>query len=56
MLSHGYIKHDFDVDAWARPQFLEQAAVEVLKEEWQRRSWTKLPTGGGLDVEGVRLG
>ncbi len=34
MVSHGYIKHDFDVDAWARPEFLEQAAEEVLKEEW----------------------
>ncbi len=56
MFSHGYIKNDFDVDAWAAPQFLEQAALEVLKEEWQRRSWSKLPTGGGLEVEGTRLG
>ena len=38
------------------PEFLEQAAVEVLKEEWQRRSWSKLPQGGGLEVEGTRLG
>lgn len=56
MFSHGYIKNDFDVDAWAAPEFLEQAAVEVLKEEWQRRSWSKLPHGGGLEVEGIRLG
>jgi hypothetical protein len=56
MFAHGYIKHDFDVDAWARPEFLEQAAEEVLKEEWARRSWSKLPHGGGLEVEGVRLG
>ncbi len=56
MFSHGYIKNDFDVDEWAAPEFLEQAAVEVLKEEWQRRSWSKLPTGGGLEVEGTRLG
>jgi len=56
MLSHGYIKHDFDVDAWARPDFLEKAFEEVLKEEWERRSWSKLPTGGGLEVEGTRLG
>jgi ABC-type nitrate/sulfonate/bicarbonate transport system substrate-binding protein len=56
MFSHGYIKHDFDVDAWARPEFLEQAAIEVLKEEWTRRSWSKLPSGGGLEVEGTRLG
>ena len=53
MFSHGYIKHDFDVDEWARPEFLEQAATEVLKEEWERRSWSKLPEGGGLEVEGV---
>ena len=56
MLSHGYIKNDFDVDGWAAPEFLEQAATEVLKEEWQRRSWSKLPQGGGLEVEGTRLG
>ena len=56
MVSHGYIKHDFDVDEWAAPEFLEQAATEVLKEEWQRRSWSKLPAGGGLEVEGIRLG
>jgi ABC-type nitrate/sulfonate/bicarbonate transport system substrate-binding protein len=56
MFSHGYIKRDFDVDEWARPEFLEQAAEEVLKEEWARRSWSKLPAGGGLEVEGTRLG
>jgi ABC-type nitrate/sulfonate/bicarbonate transport system substrate-binding protein len=56
MFSHGYIKNDFDVDEWARPEFLEKAAEEVLKEEWERRSWSKLPAGGGLEVEGVRLG
>ena len=56
MVSHGYIKRDFDVDEWARPEFLEQAAEEVLKEEWEKRSWSKLPHGGGLEVEGVRLG
>jgi ABC-type nitrate/sulfonate/bicarbonate transport system substrate-binding protein len=56
MVSHGYIKNDFDVRAWARPEFLEKAAEEVLKEEWVRRSWSKLPEGGGLEVEGTRLG
>ena len=56
MFSHGYIKHDFDVDEWARPEFLERAATEVLKEEWERRSWSKLPAGGGLAVAGTRLG
>lgn len=56
MFSYGYIENDFEVDEWTRPEFLEKAAVEALKEEWQRRSWSKLPTGGGLEVEGTRLG
>ena len=56
MFSHGYIKRDFDVDEWARPEFLEKAAEEVLKEEWERRSWSRLPHGGGLEVEAIRLG
>ena len=56
MVSHGYIKNDFDVDKWAAPEFLEQATTEVLKEEWQRRSWSKLPEGGKLDANGTRLG
>jgi len=56
MFKHGYIKNDFDVDEWAAPEFLEQAATELLKEEWERKSWSKLPAGGGLEVEGTRLG
>jgi len=28
----------------------------VLKEEWERRSWSKLPQGGALEVEATRLG
>jgi len=56
MVSHSYIKNDFDVDKWAAPEFLEQAGMEVLKEEWQKRSWSKLPQGGGLEVEAARLG
>jgi ABC-type nitrate/sulfonate/bicarbonate transport system substrate-binding protein len=56
MVSHGYMKNDFDIAGWARPEFLEQAFEEVLKEEWERRSWSKLPDGGGLEVEGIRLG
>ena len=34
MLSHGYIKRDFDVHEWAAPQFLEEAAKQLLEEEW----------------------
>jgi len=56
MFSHDYIKNDFDVDEWAAPEFLEQAATQVLEEEWERRSWSKLPAGGGLNASGTRLG
>ena len=43
MLSHGYIKNDFDVHKWAAPEFLEQAARELLEEEWKKRTMAKLP-------------
>jgi ABC-type nitrate/sulfonate/bicarbonate transport system substrate-binding protein len=56
MLSHDYIKRDFDVHEWARPDFLEKAAVEVLEEEWKKRSWSKLPEGAALEADSVRLG
>ena len=56
MLGHGYIKRDFDVHEWAAPQFLEQAAKELLEEEWVRRSTAKLPEGTELDVSATLLG
>ena len=56
MVKHDYIKNDFDVNEWAAPEFLEQAATELLKEEWEKKSWSKLSAGGGLEVEGTRLG
>ena len=43
MLSHGYIKNDFDVQEWAAPEFLEQAAKELLEEEWKKQTTAKLP-------------
>ena len=43
MLSHEYIKNDFDVNEWAAPEFLEQAARELLEEEWAKRTRAKLP-------------
>ena len=56
MLSHGYIKNDFDVQKWAAPEFLEQAARELLEEEWKKRTTSKLPlTAAPLD-SGSRLG
>ncbi len=57
MLSHGYIKNDFDVDEWAAPEFLEKAAEELLEEEWKKRSSAKLPEVTEADrVEATRLG
>jgi ABC-type nitrate/sulfonate/bicarbonate transport system substrate-binding protein len=44
MLSHGYIKNDFDVQKWAAPEFLVQAAKELLEEEWKRKIEEKVPT------------
>ncbi|MGF1570649.1 MAG: ABC transporter substrate-binding protein [Nodosilinea sp.] len=43
MLSHGYIKNDFDVQKWAAPEFLEQASRELLEEEWKKATTSKLP-------------
>jgi ABC-type nitrate/sulfonate/bicarbonate transport system substrate-binding protein len=43
MLSHGYIKNDFDVHKWAAPEFLEQAAKELLEEKWKKVTGDKLP-------------
>ena len=43
LLSHGYIKNDFDVNDWADPDFLEQAARDLAEEEWTKRTTDKLP-------------
>ena len=51
MLKHGYIKNDFDLQAWAAPEFLETAAKELLEAEWQRATIEKLP-----DATSLRLG
>jgi len=57
MVSHGYIKNDFDVDEWARPEFLEQGVRAWLEEEWEQRSWSKLSEGGTLEeAMQLRLG
>ena len=56
MLRNGYIHNDFDVDEWAAPQFLEQAARELLEEEWTVRSTSKLPQPTELGVPDARLG
>ena len=56
MLSHGYIKNDFDVHEWAAPEFFEKAAESLLKEEWTKRSSAKLPEATELEMSHHRLG
>jgi ABC-type nitrate/sulfonate/bicarbonate transport system substrate-binding protein len=56
MLRNGYIHTDFDVNEWAAPQFLEQAARELLEEEWTLQSTAKLPQPTHLEVPDARLG
>ncbi len=57
MLDHDYIEHDFDVHEWAAPEFFERAAMELLEEEWKKRSIAKLPAPVSLeDSMQLRLG
>ena len=56
MLSHGYIKNDFDVNEWAAPEFLEKAAQELLAEQWRRTTESKLPSATELLSETRRIG
>ena len=50
MLSHGYIKRDFDVQEWAAPKFAEAAVNELLEERWEKLA------GERLGLEHARLG
>ena len=36
MLSHGYIKNDFDVHKWAAPEFAEEAAKQLIEKRWKK--------------------
>ena len=56
MLSHGYIKNDFDVQKWAAPEFLEQAAKELLEQQWKKATTSKLPETTELLALGKRIG
>jgi len=56
MLCHGYIKNDFDVNEWAAPEFLEQAARELLEAEWKKKTTDKLPEPAEALASGRRLG
>jgi len=51
MLKHGYIQRHFDVQKWAAPEFLEQAAKELIEEQWNKVTATKLP-----QAKAIRLG
>ena len=48
MLSHGYIKNNFDVNEWAASEFLEQASKELLEEKWTKVTTDKLPEATSL--------
>jgi ABC-type nitrate/sulfonate/bicarbonate transport system substrate-binding protein len=50
MLKNGYIKNDFDVDKWATPEFLEEAAKQLVEEKWEKIAPEK------LSMPGTRLG
>jgi ABC-type nitrate/sulfonate/bicarbonate transport system substrate-binding protein len=56
MLSHGYIKNDFDVRKWAAPEFLEQAAKELLEAQWKKTTAAKLPETTELLAASQRIG
>ena len=52
MLSHGYIKNDFDVDKWAAPEFHEKAARELIEEEFGKRKKERL----SINTKAKRVG
>jgi ABC-type nitrate/sulfonate/bicarbonate transport system substrate-binding protein len=56
MLEHGYIKNDFDVYKWAAPEFLEEAARQLLEEQWKKTTASKLPEAAAALTSGSRLG
>jgi hypothetical protein len=56
MLSHGYMKNDFDVQKWAAPEFLEQAAKELLEQQRKKVTAAKLPDATELLASSQRVG
>jgi len=47
MLSHSYIKNDFDVEKWTAPEFLKQAGKELLEDMIKEKTQQKIPTMQG---------
>ena len=56
MFKNGYIKNDFDLNEWAAPEFLEQAARDLMEEEWKKRTTAKLPQAADPLQSGGRIG
>jgi ABC-type nitrate/sulfonate/bicarbonate transport system substrate-binding protein len=56
MLSHGYIKNEFDRRKWAAPEFLEEAVKEPLHERWKKETTAKLPEASELQASSRRVG
>jgi ABC-type nitrate/sulfonate/bicarbonate transport system substrate-binding protein len=56
MLSHGYIKNDFEVREWAAPEFLEAAAKELVEERWHQQTEARLPNATELLESSRRTG
>ena len=56
MLKHGYIQNDFDVHEWAAPEFAEQAAKEILDEQWGKAARERWSTESALELSSPRLG
>ena len=56
MLSHGYMKNDVDVEKWAAPEFLEQAAKELVEERWKKVTSEKLPEPSEMQASTRLLG
>jgi hypothetical protein len=44
------------VRAWAAPEFLEQAAKELIEEKWKKVTTEKLPETSVLQLESRRIG
>jgi len=56
ILSHGYIKNDFDVKKWPTPEFLDAAAKELVEERRQKVTTAKLPDATKLLGDPKRIG
>jgi hypothetical protein len=44
------------VQKWAAPEFLEQAARELLEQQWKKVTTSKLPEATELLAAGARIG